>query len=90
MGDQSGDQSAKKAIEDMSFEEALSALEQVVARLESGETALEDSIDLYTRGQALKAHCDARLSAAETKIEQLTVTKDGQVVGAQPFDGEGD
>ena len=46
----------------MSFEDALRALEDVVRRLESGETPLEESIDLYSRGDALRAHCQARLT----------------------------
>jgi len=40
----------------MTFEQALSELEQIVARLESGQAPLEDSIRMYERGAALKAH----------------------------------
>ncbi len=42
----------------MTFETALSELEQIVARLESGQAPLEDSIRMYERGAALKAHCE--------------------------------
>jgi exodeoxyribonuclease VII small subunit len=58
-------------IETMSFEAALSELEQLVARLESGQASLEDSITLYERGAKLKAHCDARLKAAQMRVDQI-------------------
>ena len=55
----------------MSFEQALAELEQIVARLESGQAPLEDSIRLYERGAALKAHCEARLEAARLRVEKI-------------------
>lgn len=55
----------------MSFEEALAELELIVRQLEAGEVELEKSIAIYERGAALKAHCDARLKAAELKVEQI-------------------
>jgi exodeoxyribonuclease VII small subunit len=51
------EQMTAKAVSEMSFEEAMAALEQVVNQLERGEVALEESIALYERGAALKAHC---------------------------------
>ena len=56
-----------KAVSEMSFEEAMAALEQVVTQLERGEVALEQSIALYEKGAALKAHCAAKLKAALDK-----------------------
>ena len=76
-------------IKDLSFEEALEALEGVVTRLESGNTPLEESISLYTRGTALKAHCEERLKTASMKIEKLTLSSEGAPVGAEPFGDEG-
>ena len=70
----------------MSFEDALKSLEDVVRRLESGETPLEESIDLYTRGDALRAHCQARLDAAQARIEKIVAGPDGRPTGAVPFD----
>ncbi len=67
----------------MTFEQALSELEQIVARLESGQAPLEDSIRMYERGAALKAHCEARLEAARLKVEQI-VQRAGGVIGAEP------
>jgi exodeoxyribonuclease VII small subunit len=55
----------------LSFEAALGELEVIVARLEQGEVDLEDSIALYERGQALKAHCEAKLKAAEGRLEKV-------------------
>ena len=52
----------------MSFEEAMKALEDVVRQLESGSVELEKSIALYERGAQLKAHCEAKLKAAEEKV----------------------
>jgi exodeoxyribonuclease VII small subunit len=52
----------------LTFEQALAELEQIVGRLESGQAPLEDSIRMYERGAALKAHCETRLEAAPTTI----------------------
>lgn len=70
----------------MSFEDALRALENVVRQLESGEVPLDQSIDLYERGEMLRKHCQARLDAAQARIEKIVAGPDGQVVGVQPLD----
>jgi exodeoxyribonuclease VII small subunit len=70
----------------LSFEDALRALEEVVRRLESGDVPLDDSITLYERGEALRRHCQARLDAAQARIERIVAGPDGNAVGAQPFD----
>ena len=72
----------------MSFEDALRALEDVVRKLESGEVPLDDSITLYERGEALRKHCQARLDAAQARIEKIVAGPDGQVAAVQPFDAE--
>lgn len=61
----------------MSFEEALRELEQIVHRLEAGDVPLEDSIRIYERGASLKAHCEAKLKAAELKVEKIVLGPDG-------------
>jgi len=73
----------------LSFEDALTALEQVVRQLESGEVPLDDSITLYERGEALRKHCQARLDAAQARIERIVAGADGQASGVQPFDEPG-
>lgn len=75
-----------KAVSEMTFEEAMSALEQVVNQLERGEVALEESIALYERGAALKAHCAAKLAAAEQKVEMIRA-QEGRATGTTPAEG---
>ena len=65
-------------VKDMSFEAALAELEGIIGKLESGQVALEESIALYERGAALKAHCEATLKAAREKIEKIVLDADGQ------------
>jgi exodeoxyribonuclease VII small subunit len=64
-------------IESLSFETALRELEQIVGRLEQGEVDLEDSINLYERGQALKAHCEKKLKSAESRLEKVVAGAKG-------------
>ena len=71
----------------MSFEDAMKELEAVVSRLESGNASLEDSIKLYERGAALRAHCEARLRAAEERVEKITLGADGAPTGTVPVEG---
>ena len=66
-----------REIETLSFEAALKELEDIVSRLEQGEVDLEDSITLYERGQALKAHCEKKLKAAESRLEKVVVGAKG-------------
>ena len=74
-------------ISDMSFEEALRALQQVVRQLEDGEVPLDQSIALYERGEKLRAHCQARLDAAQARIEAIVLDAKGQPTGTKAFDG---
>ncbi|MCD1624223.1 exodeoxyribonuclease VII small subunit [Citromicrobium bathyomarinum] len=74
-------------ISDMSFEEALRALQQVVRQLEDGEVPLDQSIALYERGEKLRAACQARLDAAQARIEAIVLDAKGQPSGTKPFDG---
>lgn len=71
----------------MSFEEAMKALEDVVRQLESGSVELEKSIALYERGAQLKAHCEAKLKAAEEKVARITLDASGQPTGMTPVEG---
>ena len=69
---------------DLSFEDALAQLEQIVSELESGQAPLERSIAIYERGAALTAHCEARLKAAQLRVEKIVVGADGQAKGSEP------
>ena len=70
----------------MSFEDALRALEDVVRKLEGGEVPLDESITLYERGEELRKHCQARLDAAQARIEKIVAGPDGRPAGRQPLD----
>ncbi len=67
----------------LSFEQALAELDQIVQRLEGGRVALEESIDIYTRGVLLKRHCEAKLQSAQERIEKIVIGPDG-AVSAEP------
>ena len=73
-------------IKDMSFERALKELESIVTRLKKGDVELEESINIYERGEVLKAHCDRLLRQAEAKVEKLTFAADGSPKGTEPLD----
>lgn len=74
-------------IETMSFEAAMAELEKVVSQLERGDVGLEESIRFYERGAALKAHCEAKLKAAEEKVAKITLGEGGAPEGLAPVDG---
>jgi exodeoxyribonuclease VII small subunit len=74
-------QTGGPAVQGMSFEAALKDLESIVARLEQGEVDLEDSLALYERGQALKAHCEAKLKSAESRLEKIVQGAQGPAIG---------
>ncbi|UYH55707.1 exodeoxyribonuclease VII small subunit [Qipengyuania sp. SS22] len=76
-------------ISDLSFEQALRELEGVVRRLESGDVPLDESIDLYERGEKLRKACQARLDAAQARIEKIVAGADGKPTGTEPFDAGG-
>ncbi|MES2442917.1 MAG: exodeoxyribonuclease VII small subunit [Pseudomonadota bacterium] len=69
----------------LSFEEALKELERIVGRLESGEAALQEAIDLYERGDQLRRQCAARLDAAQARIEAIRLDAEGRPSGTAPF-----
>lgn len=73
-----------KDVATLSFEKALAELEQIVQRLESGSVDLEESITLYERGAALKAHCEGKLRAAQERIDKIVVSGDGRAVKTEP------
>ena len=77
---------ASDPIDQLSFEAALAELETIVRSLEQGSEPLDKSIELYQRGDRLKRHCEARLAAAQERIEQINLGPDGQPAGTAPFD----
>jgi len=86
MSDGSSADSGTIDVADLSFENAMTELEAIVARLERGEVALDQSISLYERGQALKARCDHLLRDAEARIEKITLNASNKPTGTTPLD----
>lgn len=83
------DETATNAdVKAMTFEQALEALERIVDDLERGDVPLDQSIRIYERGEALKAHCDQLLKAAEDKVEKIRLSRDSKPMGTEPLDGE--
>jgi exodeoxyribonuclease VII small subunit len=74
-------------LSNLSFEDALKRLETIVQRLESGDASLDESIELYSEGDKLRAQCEARLKSAQEKIDRIVLGSDGSPVGIAPFDG---
>ena len=72
-------------IAELSFEAALKRLEEIVRKLESGEAPLDQAIDLYAEGDRLKQQCEARLAAAQARIDRIQLGRDGQPAGTAPF-----
>lgn len=62
---------ARKKIENLSFEESLNELEDIVQNLEQGELSLEDSMNLFERGLHLSQASQNKLQDAEQKIQIL-------------------
>lgn len=67
---------SEKTENEMTFEQSLARLEEIVRALESGNVPLEDLIKLYDEGTALVKHCTEKLNAAEEKVKILQM-KDG-------------
>ncbi len=63
----------------LSFEAAMKELEAIVRALESGSADLDKAIADYSRGNALKLHCLAKLNEAKLKVEQINVKADGSI-----------
>ena len=73
-------------VSQLSFEDALARLDEIVRALEKGDAPLDQSIELYREGDQLKRHCEARLKDAQARIEQIAFGSDGKPVGVKPFD----
>jgi len=82
------DNDQNKAIEDLSFEDALEQLENIVRTLESGRGALEQSIDQYARGAELKKHCEKKLNNARSRIEKIVMDENG-IVSSKDMSADG-
>ena len=66
------DKSREDDIGELSFEEAITGLTDIVGRVEQGQIPLQDSLEQYERGMALIKHCRTILQKAEKRIEKIT------------------
>lgn len=63
--------STQKPVEELTYEQALAELEEIVTALEGEQNQLDDAIKLFERGQALASRCGVLLEAAELKVKQV-------------------
>jgi exodeoxyribonuclease VII small subunit len=75
-------------VSELPFEKALAELETIVQRLEKGDVALEESIQIYERGEALKRRCETLLREAEARVDKITRDAGGKATGTEPLDRE--
>ncbi len=75
-------------VSEMTFEQAMSELEQVLSQLERGDVALDESIALYERGAELKKRCEAKLKEAEEKVAAITLDAEGNPTGTTHVEGQ--
>lgn len=61
----------EKTVEELTYEEALAELEEIVSALEGEQNQLDEAIKLFERGQVLAARCNVLLEAAELKVKQV-------------------
>jgi exodeoxyribonuclease VII small subunit len=81
------EETAPTPVAELSFEQALAELEAIVDRLDRGEIPLEQSIEAYERGTALRRHCEHKLAEARLRVERLVEGEDG-AVATEPLDPE--
>ena len=78
----SSSKTTPKPVDELTYEEALAELEEIVSKLEGEQNQLEDAIKMFERGQALAARCGVLLESAELKVKQVV----GDVI--LPFEEE--
>ena len=74
-------------LEKLTFEEALQKLEMMVRELETGQTKLDDAVEVYEKAMTLKKFCEEKLKAAELKIEKIEADQNGNLT-LKPLDEE--
>ena len=62
----------------LSFEAALSELEEIVRQLENERSSLEDAIGAYERGAELKKHCEKKLTEAKARVDKINLNAAGE------------
>ncbi len=72
------DKNQEKNIKELSFEEAITGLTEIVDKIEQGRIPLQESLDQYEKGMALIKHCRSILQQAEQRIEKITKEQEGR------------
>lgn len=72
------DKKQKNDIGELSFEEAITGLTDIVGKIEQGQIPLQDSLEQYEKGMALIKHCRTVLQNAEERIEKITKEGEGE------------
>lgn len=67
-----------KKIQKDNFEEKIKLLEEIVQKLEDGETSLDESLQLFEKGILLSSECYEYLNNADKKIKQLIKSQNGK------------
>ena len=73
-------------VKKLSFERAIEELESIVKRLEDGKVPLEESVQIYERGETLKRRCEELLRQAEARVEKITTNANGEASGVATLD----
>ena len=73
---------------ELKFEDGLKRLEEIVAKLESGNLPLDNSLKLFEEGVKLVSFCNERLTEVQQKVELLTKDQAGNITGSRPFNSE--
>ena len=74
------DSKNSKEYENLTFEESLRALEEIVNELDSGSIDLDKAVEAYEKGTQLKLHCEKKLKEAKLRIEKIEVSKNEELV----------
>jgi exodeoxyribonuclease VII small subunit len=74
-------------VSQLTFEQAIHELEEIIRQLEMGNIDLESAIERYSRGEKLKEHCQQKLASAKLKVEKI-VARAGQAIATETSDLE--
>ncbi len=72
-----------KSIENFTFEEALSELEKIVSKIDTGQEDLASAVASFERGILLKKHCEDLLKGAKLKIDKIVRKSDGEAIAEE-------
>jgi exodeoxyribonuclease VII small subunit len=68
--------SPSRPVDQLNYEDAMRELEEIIDQLETAQSSLQESLDLFERGQALALRCAALLDQAELRVRQVAVEED--------------